>query len=62
MGFYFKPVYAQPDLGRVFRPELLGPLRGKSCFHILKLTPMLEQQVEDALKKGYALYKERGWV
>jgi hypothetical protein len=46
----------------VFAPDLLQLLKGKSCFHIKELNPQLESQIEDALKKGYDLYKERGWI
>jgi hypothetical protein len=63
VGFYFMPIYADPEkMKEVFSPELLKLLKGKSCFHIKQLDEGLEKQVEDALEKGYALYKERGWV
>ena len=62
VGFYFMPVYVESDLKSVFAPELLKLLKGKSCFHIRKLTPELLGQVEAALKIGYDLYRERGWV
>jgi hypothetical protein len=34
VGFYYMPVYAEPDLKKVFSPELLKCLKGKSCFRI----------------------------
>jgi len=62
VGFYFMPIYADTSLKDVFGKELLALLKGKSCFHIKKLDAALEKQIAHALKKGYALYKERGWV
>jgi len=62
VGFYFMPVYADTDLRDVFGTELLAALKGKSCFHIKRLTPTLRGQIEAALAAGYRLYEERGWV
>jgi hypothetical protein len=67
VGFYFMPVYADPGLADaersdVFGPELLATLKGKSCFHIKRLTSGLEAQIEAALRAGYDLYVARGWV
>src|SRR5512133_450262 len=36
-GFYYMPVYAQPELKTIFAPELLKLLKGKSSFHLKKL-------------------------
>ena len=62
VGFYFMPIYTDTSLEKVFKPELLKLLKGKSCFHIKSLDIQLELQIEDALKKGYSLYKKRGWI
>jgi hypothetical protein len=62
VGFYFMPVYADTDLKAVFAPELLKLLKGKSCFHIKKLTPELLGQIKVALQVGYEAYQARGWV
>ena len=62
VGFYFMPIYAETDLKTVFKPELLRLLKGKSCFHIKKLDDELLRQIEAAVKIGYELYQERGWV
>ncbi|MCP4049961.1 MAG: hypothetical protein GY730_04565 [bacterium] len=56
------PVYTDTVLKEVFKPELLSLLKGKSCFHIKKIDPDLENQITDALKKGYDLYKKRDWI
>ena len=62
VGFYYMPVYANPDLKKVFKPELLKCLKGKSCFHIKKNDPVIMEQIKDSLKIGYTMYKERGWL
>lgn len=62
VGFYFMPIYTDTDLTKVFKPELLKHLKGKSCFHIKKLDEELKCQISDALEVGFELYKERGWV
>lgn len=62
VGFYFMPVYVETELKNVFQPELLRCLKGKSCFHIKKLDETLLGQIETALKIGFELYQQRGWV
>lgn len=62
VGFYFMPVYAEPDMKNSFDPALLKLLKGKSCFHIKKLDDVLLEHIESALAEGYRLYKEKGWV
>lgn len=62
VGFYYMPVYVSEEIKSTFSPELLSLLKGKSCFHIKKLTPQLLQQIEDALKTGFTAYQKRGWV
>ncbi|WP_316814865.1 hypothetical protein [Pedobacter nyackensis] len=62
VGFYYMPVYAEPDIKAVFDPVLLKLLKGKSCFHVKKLDDVLLGHIESALAEGYRLYKEKGWV
>jgi hypothetical protein len=62
VGFYYMPVYAQPEIEELFAPELLGLLKGKSCFHIKRLEDSLVVQIRDALDSGRRLYEERGWI
>ncbi|MGJ4746093.1 DUF1801 domain-containing protein [Leptospira sp. SA-E8] len=62
VGFYFMPIYAEPELKKVFPQELLKCLKGKSCFYIKKKDPVLLSQIKDALKLGYEEYKKKGWV
>lgn len=62
VGFYHMPVYTEPDMKKIFGPDLLKLLNGKSCFHINKLDDALMLQIEEALAAGFKLYKEKGWV
>jgi hypothetical protein len=62
VGFYYMPVYAEPEVKQFFKPELLKLLKGKSCFYVRKVDSELLKQIEDALALGFAKYKERGWV
>ncbi|ETZ22638.1 hypothetical protein [Pedobacter sp. V48] len=62
VGFYYMPVYTEPDMKKIFGPELLKLLNGKSCFHIKKLDDALMLQIEEALAAGFKVYKEKGWV
>jgi hypothetical protein len=56
------PVYAEPEIKALFKPELLKLLKGKSCFHIKILDEELLRQIREALAAGYHQYQERGWV
>lgn len=62
VGFYYMPVYADPEVKKFFKPELLSRLKGKSCFHIHKLDSVLVDQIKDALDRGFVEYQKRGWV
>lgn len=62
VGFYFMPVYTHADRKALFASELLGLLKGKSCFHVKRLDGDLEGHVRDALARGFELYRKRGWV
>jgi len=62
VGFYYMPVYTSPEMKKLFAPELLSLLKGKSCFHIKTLDARLLAQVKRALEDGFKLYKKNGWV
>ena len=61
-GLYYMPVYVDKDMQSVFTPELLRLLKGKSCFHVNHLDANLERQIREALARGFAMYRERGWA
>jgi hypothetical protein len=62
VGFYYMPVYSDPEMKGLFQPELLALLKGKSCFHIKRLDDALRDKIRVALEDGFKLYKTRGWV
>lgn len=62
VGFYFMPVYVDTEIKEFFAPELLKLLKGKSCFHIKTLDGQTLGNIESALKSGFEIYKQRGWV
>jgi hypothetical protein len=62
VGFYYMPAYTTPEMTRLFSPELLALLKGKSCFHVKTLDARLLAQVRRALEAGFRLYKKNGWV
>jgi hypothetical protein len=62
VGFYYMPIYAEPGLKKLLKPELLKLLKGKSCFHIKEQNEIIVKQIEDALKTGFNAYKKRGWI
>ena len=62
VGFYYMPVYTSPEMKKLFAPELLSLLKGKSCFHVKALDARLLAQVKRALAAGFRLYEKNGWV
>ncbi len=62
VGFYFMPVYSDPEKTELFHPDLLKLLKGKSCFHVRRLDDVLEGQIRDALHEGFELWRRRGWI
>jgi hypothetical protein len=62
VGLYFMPLYADQGASFEIGGDLETTLKGKSCFHLKKLTPVLREQIADALERGFALYQSKGWV
>ena len=62
VGFYYMPVYVQPEKKSMLGAELLKTLKGKSCFHIKSADPVIYAQIEQALKLGYEDWEKNGWV
>ena len=62
VGFYFMPLSVYKPQGEKQHPELMKCLKGKACFHIKKNDETLYKQIKEALKMGYDIYKEKGWV
>ena len=62
VGFYFMPIYVDENMKKVFPTELLALLKGKSCFHIRRNDTVIMSQIEKALKAGFNIYRNKGWV
>ncbi len=65
VGFYFMPQYSTEHKPDYFSGEdLLKLLKGKSCYYIVenKFTSEVQDQLKEALKKGFECYKKKGWV
>jgi len=62
VGFYYMPVYADPKVKELIKPELLKCLKGKACFHIKKYDPEILSQIKDALSVGYNIWHSRKWL
>ena len=52
---YFFPIYTHPDQFKL-SPELQKCLKGKSCFHIKKMSAPLESEIDAMIKKGIRIY------
>ena len=62
VGFYYMPVYGDPRVKQLIKPELLKCLKGKSCFHIKTYDVEILSQIQDALGVGYTLWQKMGWL
>ena len=62
VGFYFMPVYTNPQLKASLDPALLKMLKGKSCFYIKKVSPEVVENIRQALEVGFACFQDQGWV
>jgi hypothetical protein len=60
--FYFFPIYTHPDEYDFIGPETRKCLKGKSCFHIKKLSPEVKSDIEKMIQKGVRLYMAQDWV
>jgi len=60
--FYFFPNYTHPKALPGLSPELQKCLKGKSCFHIKKLTPEMERELATLVKRGVDLYLQDGVI
>jgi hypothetical protein len=58
LGFYFMPIYTEPQMTAQLGPALMNCLKGKSCFHLTQRTPQLKEQYTDALALGYQHYQD----
>jgi hypothetical protein len=62
VGFYYMPVYANPEMKKILAPELLALLKGKSCFHVKALDARMVGNIRRSLQAGYRRYSKNGWA
>ena len=62
VGFYYMPVYADPSIKKLIKPELLKCLKGKACFYIKRSDKEIFSQIKEALAMGYKEWHQRGWI
>jgi hypothetical protein len=58
---YYFPIYTHPTEFSL-SDDLRKALKGKSCFHIKKLSPEMEKEIGEMVKKGVRLYEKDGFV
>ncbi len=60
--FYFFPIYTHVDQYENVSAEVRKLLKGKSCFHIKKLSEEAEAEIGEMIAKGVALYQQDGLI
>lgn len=60
--FYFFPIYTHVDKYDDVSEEVRKLLKGKSCFHIKKLSEEAEKEIGDMIARGVALYQQDGLI
>lgn len=55
---YFFPIYTHVDAFQDLSPELRKCLKGKSCFHIKKISPEMDVEIRKMIEKGVKLYEK----
>ncbi len=59
---YFFPIYTHVDEFDGLSAELKKCLKGKSCFHIKKISPEMEVEIQALISKGFSLYERDGMI
>src|SRR5271154_6774537 len=62
VGFYFMPIYLNPELKKRVPPTLLKLLKGKTCYHVKSIDDQLLIDVQAALDLGRKSFKDRDWI
>lgn len=60
--WYFFPIYTHVDEFKSLSDELKKCQKGKSCFHIKKMSDSMEKEIGKMMKKGVVLYKKDGLI
>lgn len=62
VGFYYAPVYMNPEIKKDLPSTLMKLQKGKSCFHIKSANDGVFTDVKTALDLALKHYKQNGWV
>ena len=62
VGFYFMPIYSNPDFVEALDPELKKCIKGKACFNIKSADKRLLKQIEKMTRDGFKMYKQNKWI
>jgi hypothetical protein len=62
VGFYFMPIYSNPDFVEKLAPELKKCIKGKACFNIKEPDQRLFKQIEKMTRDGFKMYKRNKWI
>jgi hypothetical protein len=62
VGFYFMPIYSNPDFVEALDPELKKCIKGKACFNIKSADERLFKQIEKMTRDGFKMYKRNKWI
>lgn len=62
IGFYFLPLSGNAALREKVKPELSSFSKGLYTFHFDSLNPVIIEQLEEIVKEGWLLYRQKGWV
>ena len=60
--FYFFPIYTNPNEFSDVSDDVKKYLKGKSCFHIKKLTPETENELRQMVELGMQVYKREDMI
>jgi hypothetical protein len=56
--FYFFPIYTHPAEFEFLSADLRKNLKGKSCFHIQKLSPEVRSEIQEMIERGIRIYQD----
>ena len=62
VGFYFMPMYGNPEFIERLSPELKKCIKGKACLNIREADQELFKQIEKMTRDGFKMYKGLKWI
>ncbi|HKF59388.1 MAG TPA: hypothetical protein VKJ45_28370 [Blastocatellia bacterium] len=62
VGFYFMPMYGNPEFIDGLSPELRKCIKGKACLNIKKADQNLLKEIEKMTRDGFKIYKRNKWI